>query len=73
MQVSELFSIEQCDHAVMDFLTATEAGKFRPKRVEESGVRFFEGPLVRRSLVWVFSFVLINQFAFFCHRERWVA
>jgi len=30
VQISELFSIEECDQAVMDFLTATEVGKFPP-------------------------------------------
>ena len=29
VQTSELFSIEQCDESVMDFLAATEVGKFR--------------------------------------------
>jgi hypothetical protein len=28
MQVSELFSMETCDQAVMDFLAATDVGKF---------------------------------------------
>ena len=28
VQISELFSIEQCGQAVMDFLAATEVGKF---------------------------------------------
>jgi len=31
LQVSELFSIEECDQAVMDFLAATDVGKFPPK------------------------------------------
>ena len=31
MQISELFSTEECDQAVMDILTATEVGKFPPK------------------------------------------
>jgi hypothetical protein len=31
VQVSELCSIEECDQAVMDFLMATEVGKFPPK------------------------------------------
>jgi len=31
VQVSELFSMEECDQAVMDFLAATEVGKFPPK------------------------------------------
>jgi hypothetical protein len=35
VQVSELFSMEKCDQAVMDFLVATGLGKFPPKRVEE--------------------------------------
>ena len=33
MQVSELFSIGECDQAVMDFLAATEVGKF-PRKVK---------------------------------------
>jgi len=28
MQISKLFTIEECDQAVMDFLAATEVGKF---------------------------------------------
>jgi hypothetical protein len=35
VQVSELFSMEKCDQAVMDFLAATDVGKFPLKRVEE--------------------------------------
>jgi hypothetical protein len=35
VRVSELFSMEKCDKAVMDFLAATDVGKFPPKRVEE--------------------------------------
>jgi len=31
VQISELFTIEECDKAVMDFLAATEVGKFPPK------------------------------------------
>jgi len=31
VQIPELFSIEVCDQAVMDFLAATEVGKFPPK------------------------------------------
>jgi len=31
VQVSELFSMEECDQAVVDFLAATEVGKFPPK------------------------------------------
>jgi hypothetical protein len=31
VQVSELFSMEQCDKVVMDFLATTEVGKFPPK------------------------------------------
>jgi len=31
MQVSELFSMEECDQAVMDFLAATDVGNFAPK------------------------------------------
>jgi len=32
VQISELFSIEECEHAMMDFLVATEPGKFPAKR-----------------------------------------
>jgi hypothetical protein len=35
VQVSELLSMEKCDKAVMDFLAATDVGKFPPKQVEE--------------------------------------
>jgi hypothetical protein len=35
VQVSELLSMEKCDKALMDFLAATDVGKFPPKRVEE--------------------------------------
>jgi len=31
VQVSELLSMEECDQAVVDFLAATEVGKFPPK------------------------------------------
>jgi hypothetical protein len=31
VQICELLSIEVCDQAVMDFLAATEVGKFPPK------------------------------------------
>jgi len=31
VQVSELFSVQQCDQAVTDFLATTEVGKFPPK------------------------------------------
>jgi len=31
MQISELFSMEECDHAVVDFLPAIEVEKFPPK------------------------------------------
>jgi len=31
VQISELFSVEECDQAVMDFLAATEVGKFPPR------------------------------------------
>jgi len=31
VQVSDLFSIDECDQAVMDFLVANEVGKFSPK------------------------------------------
>jgi hypothetical protein len=37
VQISELFSMEKCDQAVMDFLAATDVGKFPPKQTEERG------------------------------------
>jgi hypothetical protein len=37
VQISELFSMEKCDQAVMDFLAATDVGKFPPKLAEEPG------------------------------------
>jgi len=36
-QVSELLSMEKCDKAVMDFLAATDVGKFPPKM--DGGIR----------------------------------
>ena len=30
-QISELLTIHDCDQAVMDFLVATEVGKFPPR------------------------------------------
>jgi len=35
VQVSELLSMEKCDKAVMDFLIATDNGKFPPKSADE--------------------------------------
>ena len=37
VQVSELLSMEKCNKAVMDFLAATDVGKFQPKM--DGGVR----------------------------------
>jgi hypothetical protein len=34
VQISELFSLEKCDQAVMDFLTATDEGSFLPGLTE---------------------------------------
>jgi len=31
VQISELFSMEECNQAVMDFLVASEVGKFPPE------------------------------------------
>jgi hypothetical protein len=31
VQICELFSMEECNQAVMDFLAAAEVGKFPPK------------------------------------------
>jgi hypothetical protein len=36
VQVSELMSPEQCDQVVVDFLAATEVGKFPPKFMEDA-------------------------------------
>jgi hypothetical protein len=35
VQISELLSMEKCDKALIDFLIATDMGKFEPKRPEE--------------------------------------
>jgi len=35
--MSELFSMEICDQAVMDFLAATDVGKIPPRQAEERG------------------------------------
>jgi len=35
VQVSDLLSMEKSNKAVMDFLVATDVGKFPPKRAEE--------------------------------------
>ena len=35
VQTSELFSMKKCDQAVMDFLAATDIGKFPPKQAKE--------------------------------------
>ena len=37
VQISELFSMEKCDQAVMYFLAATDVAKFPPKQAEEWG------------------------------------
>jgi len=34
VQISELFSMEQCDQLVMNIVAATDVGKFPPKVVE---------------------------------------
>ena len=47
VQISELFSIEECDQAVMDFLAATKVGKFSPK-VKEMAVGSGRRAQVRR-------------------------
>jgi hypothetical protein len=33
--MSELFSMEICDEAVMDFLAATDVGKFPPRQADD--------------------------------------
>jgi hypothetical protein len=35
VQISELFSMEKCDQAVMDFLAATDIEKLPPKQAKE--------------------------------------
>jgi len=37
VQMSELCSTEICDQAVMDFLAATDVGKFPPRKTKERG------------------------------------
>jgi hypothetical protein len=58
VQVSDLFSMEKCDQAVMDFLAATNIGKFQPKRVKEE---------VQQSFFLFFSFVFINYLLTFIY------
>jgi hypothetical protein len=35
VQISEPLSLEKCDRAVIEFLIATDIGKFSPKRAEQ--------------------------------------
>ena len=61
MQVSELFSMEECDQAVVDFLASTEVGKFPPKRLEVWSAR--RGRLrcgERRQWAYIFSFLFFS-------------
>jgi hypothetical protein len=37
VQISELFSMEICDHVVKDFLAATDFEKFPPRQAEKRG------------------------------------
>jgi len=37
VQMSELFSMEICQQGVMDFLAATDVGKFPPRLAEQRG------------------------------------
>jgi hypothetical protein len=69
VQVSELFSIEECDQGAVDFLAATEVGKFPPMwTVVRSGRR---GPRRRQRGYIVLSICL--SFLFICQRGRRVA
>jgi len=45
VQVSELLSVEKCDKAVMDFLAATDVGKFPPE-MDGGGIRAGELSLI---------------------------
>jgi len=83
VQVSELFSVEECDQAVMDFLTATEAGKFPAnyssgmERAQGSGLRSGRGGdgVIPFFLSFCLSLIisLSLNFSFICQRGRRVA
>jgi len=68
VQISELFTIEECDQAVMDFLAATEVGKFSPKW-RRSGMERAQGLGLRsgigRNGVTPFSLFLSVFLSFF--------
>ena len=49
VQISELFSFEECDQAVMDLLVATEVGKFLPKS-RRSGMEWAQGMGLRSGI-----------------------
>jgi len=48
VQISERFSIEECDQPVMDFLAATEVGKLLPK--SSSGMERAQGLGLSRAI-----------------------
>jgi hypothetical protein len=73
VQVSELFSMGKWDQTVMDFLAATDVGKFPPKRVEEWGSSGVFSSVVSLFGSYVFIKLLPFAFAFFCQRGRRVA
>jgi len=62
VQISELFSIDECDQAVIDFLAATEVGKFAPRlmagRSGRRGPRRRQRGYIFLSVVLSFSFHL---------------
>jgi len=64
MQISELFTIEECDQAVKDFLVATEVGIFPPKT--RSGIEQAEG-LEARGRRWRQRDYTILSFILSCH------
>jgi hypothetical protein len=69
VQVSELFSRDECDQAEMDFLAATEVGKFPPKRMEGwseqgGGLRCGERQLQAYILSFLFLFLLVLLLCF---------
>ena len=79
VQISEQFSMDICDQAVMDCLAATDFGKFPPRQAEEPGLEqngqeeHESGCLERgRSLFSLISFVLcgLNLFYFSFHLSK---
>jgi len=65
VQVSELPSMEKCDNVVMDFLAATDVGKF-PPRIDRRGRAGGLRGLTSFPLYSILTVVLLD--AFFCQK-----